>query len=438
LRAKVRLILEEGDDMRQVAGEALASTRNLPLQLSLLEAAWHDTSHSPPYDLMGELEQTRRLMRGQTQPGWSMVVPLPKDDEATRKTAREAKAEDDADIEALIQSLPRRSGESGATTLYLLYDTMGLTEEQKAEIRPALVDSFPEMDSIEQHMLLETARPPLRDPGLVPALRSMLDQEPTDKDAIARLVELDPAGAKPYVIRAVCDTKFYVPLGAVAKLPDATLPEVDGCLSDLLSKPPAKPQDRNVWIARAELAARFATAAVVPAIREGWKDKLQDGPVLAILLRYEPAEAVATLRAHGTPDFTPFYEIETVFKARGASFPPELRALLREQVKDGSDQAAGRAAYSLSQGGLPEDREPIVTRLKQLWATWAAQPAPDTQTITERKGKETALMSALRGDGRAWYMNNAEAAELTRGCISDECRKFGKPRTPDAPFADQQ
>jgi hypothetical protein len=36
---KFVFILMEDDDVRHVAGEALASTRNLPL-LSLLEAAW--------------------------------------------------------------------------------------------------------------------------------------------------------------------------------------------------------------------------------------------------------------------------------------------------------------------------------------------------------------------------------------------------------------
>jgi hypothetical protein len=115
-----------------------------------------------------------------------------------------------------------------------------------------------------------------------------------------------------------------------------------------------------------------------------------------------------------------------------------LRAWLREEVRDAPDQAAGYAAYDLSQGGLAEDREVIEARLKKMWAAWAADPTTDAKVAQERAGAEANFMSSLRGTGRAWYMTNAEAADLARGCISDQCRAYGKPRNPDAQFPEPE
>jgi hypothetical protein len=80
LIAKVRLILAGDFEMRRIMREALASTRNLPLQLSLLEDAWKDPTISPVYDMPAALRETRALTRGQTLPGWTFSVPFPDPD----------------------------------------------------------------------------------------------------------------------------------------------------------------------------------------------------------------------------------------------------------------------------------------------------------------------------------------------------------------------
>jgi hypothetical protein len=159
---------------------------------------------------------------------------------------------------------------------------------------------------------------------------------------------------------------------------------------------------------------------------------------LAILLRYEPAEGVAYLNSHEMDQLNTFFEINNIFKARRASYPPELLAWLRDVVQNAPDQAAGYAAYDLSQCGLAEDRDVIEARLKKMWTAWAADPTTDAKVIQERTSAEANLMSSLRGSVRTWYMTNAEAAELTRGCNSDQCRNYGKPRTPDAPFVEPE
>lgn len=431
LRAKIRLILASDDDMRSVTREALASTHNLPLQLSLLEEAWSDPTIPPVYDMPDALQDARALVRGETLPGFVMVVGPPSDPQEAAKIAEEHKA----DMEALLRSLPMRSGQNRADAAYYLMEDRSLPPADIAAAKPVALEEFTSMDDIAQHMLLETAWPAIRDASLTPVLRTMLDRSPADKDAIARLIELDPQGAKDYVVRAVCDRQSVVPLDAVAALPEATLPEVDGCLGDLLRVPPPRPTDYH-WKARAELAARFASAAILPAVRQGWTNAEQDSAVLPLLLRYAPAEAVSRIeksQAQGVNGIDLFYETNKVFKARGASFPPELTDLLRHQVQSGPDDMAAHAAYELSQGGASEDRLVLEKRLAEVRAEWAsradnAASAGPGSPADKAKQLEIELMSGLR-ESAIWTLSDADAAQLADGCLSDRCKLYGKPRS---------
>lgn len=433
LRAKVRLILAADDDMRNAMREALASTRNLPLQLSLLEAAWNDPAIPPVYDMPDALQDARALVRGETLPGFVMVVGPPADPDKAAKIAEEHRA----DMEALLRSLPMRSGQSRADAAYYLMEDRSLPPADIAAAKPVALDEFTNMDDTAQHMLLETAWPSIRDPSLTPVLRTMLDRSPADKDAIARLIELDPQGAKDYVVRAVCDRQSVVPLDAVSALPEATLPEVDGCLGDLLRVPPPRPTDYH-WKARAELAARFASAAILPAVRQGWTNAAQDSAVLPLLLRYAPAEAVSLIersQAQEINGIALFYETNTVFKARGAGFPAQFADLLRHQLQSAPDDMAADAGYELSQGGVPNDRVVLEDRLAKLRAEWSSRTgdvasAKPGSPADRAKQLESELMSDLR-ESTIWTFSDAEAAQLAEGCMTDRCKLYGKPRQHD-------
>jgi hypothetical protein len=450
LRAKIHLILEEDDEMRRVSNEALASTRNLALQLALLKAAWKDPKQEPIYDMPGALAETRGLMHGEMLPGWQMVMNLPRNDEARQRAAREH-AEDMAE---LLASLPARTGENRASAAFYLMQDRSLRPAQLAVVKAATLQEFPGMDSTMQATLLESRWKEIRDPSLVPVLETMLDKNPVDQDAIGRLVELDPAGAKRYVIRAVCDTHFIVPLEKVTKLPDATLPEVDECLGNLLRKTSAESKDQFVWTTRAKLAARFGTAAIVPAVREGWrqhsKDPLGEGAVLALLLRYAPADAVDSMKANvktgAAFNSQTFFAIDEVFKARHAAYPSELRAWLLELVKNGNEDMARAGAIELSLHGEPEDRAALEARLKVLREKRASNAAGGTIDVTksafaEGRDADVRLEADLVLDLRrssVWFVNNAEAVELARGCASSDCIHIGDPRNPDMPFTEDE
>jgi len=188
------------------------------------------------------------------------------------------------------------------------------------------------------------------------------------------------------------------------------------------------------------LAARFATAAILPQVRSGWKYPEQDKDVLPLLLRWSPDEAMAKIKAGPIDDnrlFDLFFEIDKSFASRKAGFPPQLGDWLRQMLADGPDNQASFAAYQLSQGGAKQDRTLLEARLGRLRQEWAgkgeeieaagkpggSKPAEDARKL------EIALLSALSGK-RFWSLSDEELASLAQGCMSAECRNHYRPKKP--------
>jgi hypothetical protein len=439
LHAKIDLILAGDEQMRSYSLEAMASTRNLPLELSLLETAWRNPQQMPLYDMPSLLAETRTLLRGKSLPGWRMMRPAPNSDDPEFKRTAE---EHTADMKVLLDTLPQRSGANRAAALYYLLEFPGISDADVGKVRPIVVAEFQTLNDIEQHMLLETAWLRLRDPAMIGPLKALLQQTPQDKDAILRLIELDPQEAKPYVVQAVCGRGWPVPLDSVAALPFDTLPEVDACLGEMLSTPPAKPHD-NPWSMRTALAARFATAAILPQVRAGWKYPEQDRDVLPLLLRWSPDEAVAKITA---PPYdyirlmNLFFNIDKNFTSRQAAFPPQLGDWLRQMVQEGPDNQASFAAFQLSQGGAKQDRALLEARLARLRKEWLGKSGeiedafkPEgSKAAQDARGLEIELVSALSSK-RFWSLSDEEIAAVTQGCMSDQCRRVASVSTPQKP-----
>ena len=338
---------------------------------------------------------------------------------------------------ALLDTLPQRSGANRAAALYYLLEFSGLSDADVERVRPIVAAEFLTLNSIEQNMLLETAWGRLRDPAMIAPLKDLLQRTPQNKDALQRLIELDPQAARPYAIRAVCGRGWPIPLDSFAALPFDTLPEVDGCLGDLLSTPPDKPHD-NSWSMRAALAGRFATAAILPQVRAGWKYPEQDGEVLPLLLRWSPQEAMSKINSSSFDEnrlMNLFFNIDRSFTSRQAPFPPHLGNWLRQMLQDGPDNQAAFAAYQLSQGGAKQDRALLETRLARLRKEWSGKDAsvevayqPEgSKAAQDARRLEIELVSALSSK-RFWSLSDEEFAALTQGCMSAQCRNYYRPK----------
>jgi hypothetical protein len=430
LAEKIRLLKEGDDGFRNVYREAFASTHNLERQLALLEDAWTNPALIPSYDTPDALTETRMLLAGRNLEGWHMMVVPHAPDPVQQKIG----GAHHADMTALLDSMSKRSGEGRTTGAYYLIEFGGLTDSERTRATEYALEEFPHMDSTEQHMLLETARPPLRDPRLVPMLTSLLAQNPADKDAIASLAAIAPTDATPWVVKTVCAPAGIVLLDAFKDVHADRLPEVDVCLARLLRVAPTTPRAEFEWKQRAVEAARFASPAILPALKEGWQKPAQDGAALAILLRDAPPVAVALLNKNLTAghfDGQIFYESNSVFKQLDQSFPDEAMTWLRERLATGSDRAAGIAAYELSVTGDLSDSALIQSRLQRLRNQWKGRESEvATSEVDQPPGQarqaETDMASALASYEARTKVDGDRRRDLGQGCMSDMCRFYLK------------
>lgn len=414
LAEKIKLLEDGNEDFRNVYREAFATTHDLQKQLTLLEQAWADPKRMPQYDTPDALGETRLLLAGRNLRGWQMTTGAQPSDAVGQRLA----AEHRADMVALLDSMPQRVGEGRTIGAYYLIEFGGLTDAERARAVDYAVQEFPHMDDTEQHMLLETARPPFRDPRLAPMLRSMLAANPSDKDATVAMLAMAPADATTWIVKSVCAPKDVIPFNTFKDATIDRVSDVDGCLAARLRVPPSGPGEEYAWKQRATLAARFASPAILPAIREGWKSPAEDSAVLAVLMRNDPAGAVALLNKEATAgklEGMVFYEASNVYSQIQKQFPTEVLAWLRAKLDDGSDKEASTAAYGLSIGGDASDVARVEARLERLRGE---------EQSSEMKQAEMELASALGTYESKTFVDAAERHRLGQGCISDQCRLY--------------
>ena len=414
LREKIRLLESGDDDFRSVYREAFATTHDLSKQLAMLEDAWTNPKLVPQYDTPDALGETRMLMAGRPLEGWRMTGGGVKADPTAEKIASEGQR----DMVALLDSMGQRSGESRTMGAYFLIEFGGLTEAERARAVEYVVEEFPHMDDTAQHMVLETARPPVRDARMVPMLRAMLKANAADKDAAAALLAMVPDETEAAIVQVVCAAKGVVLLDTFKDAKSGRVPAVDGCLGALLRVAPA-PATRAEWEwqQRAVEAARFGTAAILPAMREGWTNPRQDSAALAVLLRDDPGAALDLLKreaAAGKLDGMMFYETQEVYRQVGAALPEVVLTWVRGLLATGSNKDAETAGYVLSFGGDASDARRVEARLEEL-RKGAGMGVGDGPLERDLVGLLVGAESRLR-------VGEAERGRIRQGCVSEECR----------------
>jgi hypothetical protein len=355
-RAKVAFIVGAGricESAESQMMEGLASSRELPLQLSLLHDAWLDASTPPSFDVLRALRETRGFLHGEMVEGWQMIL-RKRTDPAALRAAQEA----GQDIDEQIATLPRRKDKNRAFTAYLLMELDDLTDGQIASVRPYVIETFGRMSPLQQSMLLVNRHwPELADPAVIPALKFSLDHPRTDglgdSDILRGLIGLSPDAARPYVVNQICDPASRADGSKLVGLPDEALPEVDACLTAMLAQWHG---DRFLRTVKGALLARYASAAALPAVRELYAHRPADGDyfsdqyegaLLGYLLRYAPDEAMADIQARsGNLDML-LYPIANAFGDRHADFPPAYQAWLKQRMAQAASATGSSAGTGL-------------------------------------------------------------------------------------------
>ena len=432
VRAKVYWLVKEngGDSVQREMMDGLASSRNLRLQLESLETVWRDVQHVPDSSLLSAMQQTRAFMRKQTLPGWQMFV-IQKTDPASKIADEERQR----DVSEIVETLPQRTGNNRRDTAYFLVEYSGLSKEDEAKVRPVVIEEFRRMDPLAQAMLLETRWKDISDPLLAPDLETILNT-PSDgryyRTAIERLIELSPEEAKPYAVREICDPKSGVQMKNIQNLPQAVLPEVDGCLVEQLRTLAGANHLHRQW--KAEIAARFGSEAMLPAMkqiyeaRQNWNESSDGSPFLAYFLRYSPKDAMVWIGEIGTNVQGAFFGIDNVFAARKARFPEELDIWFRLKLEKTMDKEAGWAAYQLSRFGEAEDKLLVEKKLEELRKEWAGKEvemdaAQNAEPAAKARALEAELISDLIGNEKVWSLTVDEKTALLQACLTSQCKR---------------
>jgi hypothetical protein len=174
VRAKVRWILADkedgsGDDTGLVMLNGLAHSRNLQLQMKLLQAAWVDTQRVPTGVLQSALQQTKAFLQNETfELYYSHGVP--------GRTLPHTKVveEYNRELGEIVGTFPQRTGSNREqTAYYLLMSGHGLNPVDASNLRAVIAEEFAAMSPGLQSTLLRMRWKELCDPALPVAPESL-------------------------------------------------------------------------------------------------------------------------------------------------------------------------------------------------------------------------------------------------------------------------
>ena len=165
VRAKVRWLLADndhgGDDTGLVMLDGLAHSRNLQLQMKLLQAAWVDTQLVPTDVLQSALQQTKAFLQNETfELYYSHGVP------GRTMPHTEVVEEYDRELGEIFATLPQRTGSNREhTAYYLLMSGHGLSPANASSLRAVIAEEFAGMSPGLQNTLLGMRWKELCDPS---------------------------------------------------------------------------------------------------------------------------------------------------------------------------------------------------------------------------------------------------------------------------------
>jgi hypothetical protein len=218
----------------------------------------------------------------------------------------------------------------------------------------------------------------------------------------------------------------------LSALKDETLPEADAALLEQIKSlaPQAHNFDSVTLRQKTMLAARFASPGIYDALMEvyrAWGERWQPdarGALLGYFARYNDLQA-APLAEQALTQIGHGQDLSFLLELTRVAYPAAVRQLLRRRLEGEDPEAAGTAAYIISQRGTEED-EPIVEarleRWRKRWAPRAAELDAQGDEVVYQRMAEINLVEALLRS-KAWKLSEEKAAAVARGCVTEECRR---------------
>ena len=413
--------------------------RNRSLIIKSLETALRDINREPNSQLLNLLAVLRVLIEDEKKAAKSEIG---NDSEAKQKRTDEAKQNY---LRELLESLPRRAVKNRIATAITILDNLpreNPSPETISKLREILLKEFDSLNVYEQERLLGAYWNKFRDLSLVPSLEKILSKNDSQQlyggfrsTVIDRLIELDEAKARPFVIAEIRNPNSIVNPDVLVKLTDEFLPETDEALLEQIREfGQLKTKNRDYVFLRlkALLAARYATANIYNGLMETYRNYAGQwfgdakGSLLGYFARHNDKEA-ATLIEQALAKMGNGSESSFLGDLTKLNYTPGINELLQRRLNSDDPQAAGTAAYLMSKYGNEENKRLIEERLDRWLQQWKARAAEleasdrDDKLVIQ-KMLQVNLIWALM-NAKAWKLTSAETDRLMQSCLSERCRQ---------------
>ena len=321
----------------------------------------------------------------------------------------------------LIAALPNKKGAAVVASVQtVMGNPRGVDPDVRRSLTDVLAANFDDLPIAMQSDLASNRYGRLDAILLVPMLRKMAERDPQFPqpqsaeaaefnrlagDALAKWYALDPADARPAMLREISRPTPRFPIDVLGILPDKELPEVDQALAAHFEAATDRATSRNL----AWLIGRYATAAPETGILARLDRDLAAGicdtqaPLVAWLLRVDPERARPRLE-NGSPCRVSLAEA-------GKLQPGPILEGLATKGLDGPDAAAvADAAAYLAENGSASAEEALWSHLASWSKRWN-----DHENELRASGRDElagqSLMQALI-TAQGWLMSDAKFRRL--------------------------
>jgi hypothetical protein len=240
--------------------------------------------------------------------------------------------------------------------------------------------------------------------------------------ALKRWYELDPAGARPDMIKEISRPRPRFDARVLGILPDETLPEVDFTLAENFAASDDLDGSSNL----ASLIARYATAAILPQIVEKLDPNIGklacaiQNPTLAYLLRVDPAIArpriERAIAAHGEGCSACNHDLfQSVSETH---YDPVLEEIAIRSLDDPDPQVAATAATMLGKFGSPVAESALWQRYTSWNAKWAGRESQLDMLFADRvdekiyQGNLGQNLAQALATGKSWLADKTKLQRL--------------------------
>ena len=342
-------------------------------------------------------------------------------------------------VEELLAVLPNKQGKALSVSLrtaaYEAWNAGTLPKQTTDALAQALIARFDQLPASDQRFLLTDRWDKIASPSMLPILRRYAESYhyyPNSREidapeslqvsstALQRWYELDPAGARPAIIREITRPRPRYDARVLGMLPDKTLPEVDSALAEHFVASNDVGGSANL----ASLIARYATEAILPQVTfkldsliGKWSCAIQS-PILAYLLRVSPELARPRINealAHGEfgCSHEMFQEISEI------TYNPVLEEIGIRGLDDPDPRVAMTAATMLGKFGSAAAEAPLWQRYTVWAAAWEGREADldltladDTGDRGDQLGLGQNLMMAI-ATGKSWLTDGSKLRQLS-------------------------